>query len=164
MRFSIHTDRDSPDERTRLNLGIEESTDFSVDPNDFDPLFRQHENGFWGTWTKPPPLSVIHVVKAENWSAERAPYGNVQSFCLLSETEIEASLQRSDTTRLIGKAEQEHLSSNDRGISAEEFSPSWNFMLPSSTTRTRFYVPSNYYECRYPSMCQRALPVASPLR
>ena len=37
--FSIHTDRDSPDERTRLNLGIEESTDFTVDPNDFDPAF-----------------------------------------------------------------------------------------------------------------------------
>jgi hypothetical protein len=107
--FAIGTSRDEPDTKTRLNLGVELTGDFTISPNAADPLFREYENGFWGTWEKPPAMNSIHLIKAGDWTIEtKAPEG-FRGFSVLSVAQIDAALQRTDTTRLIGKAEQASL-------------------------------------------------------
>jgi hypothetical protein len=116
--FVIGPSRDEPDTKTRLNMGVELTADFTISADADDPLFREYENGFWGTWQKPPPLNSVHLTKAGDWTIERKPPDGFLGFSLLSAEQIDAALQRTDTTRLIGKAEQASL--NGGTLSATE--------------------------------------------
>ena len=107
--FAIGASREEPDTKTRLNMGVELTADFTISSDADDPLFREYENGFWGTWQKPPALNSVHLIKAGDWTIERKPPDGFRGFSLLSAEQIDAALKRTDTTRLIGKAEQASL-------------------------------------------------------
>lgn len=104
---AIATSHKDIDELTRLNTGLslDAEMNFSVAGNG---LFRCYANGWWGSWSAFPSIEVLEIKKSDNWTVRHTgPSLPLSGKCFrLSADELDAALSRTDTTRIVGAAEQ----------------------------------------------------------
>lgn len=103
--ITIGVEREEPDAETRLNTGIQLIAVVAFNPNQKPGTFRRFANGYWGTWKTFPKLGAIRVTKADNWVVEFSAVSQSPQYWRLSPRQIEMARARSETTRIIGRAE-----------------------------------------------------------
>ena len=130
--FLINASLNDIDEKARLNTGIEVDANFGFTTT--GDLCREYENGFWSTWGNTPPLNSFHIVKTAGWSIQRNRANNFRSFVVLTSAQIDAALQRTDTTKIIGRAEGTLLSFKDETLTPSELA----ILIQSYTAREDF--------------------------
>ena len=117
--IALGLEREEPDIRTKLNTGVQLIVPMKYYAGNF---FRRYANGWWSSWGDFEPLGDIKILKADNWTIE-PPQGVVRPrFLRPSAQELELSLSRSDSTKLVGQAEAALTNSLGRELSEEDAS------------------------------------------
>jgi len=104
--ISISASRSEPDERTRLNMGVEMTATIAFGTeNSADSLQRCYSGGWWTSWTTFPDIAPIKITKTGRWTVDRSYTFHDRRCFRLSVPEIEMALSNSDTTKLVAQAE-----------------------------------------------------------